>query len=106
MYIVTVFFKIHAAHWDSFLSAMHHNAQTSLAVEPGCRQFDVCEGEPGQFTVFLYEVYDTQADFAAHLAAPHFLQFNAETTAWVADKKVQTFTRAAAAPATQTHWER
>jgi quinol monooxygenase YgiN len=94
MYIVTVLFKIHAAHWDAFTKAMHHNAQTSLAVEPGCRQFDVCEGEPGLHTVFLYEVYDTQADFTAHLSAPHFLQFNAQTTAWVADKKVQTYMRA------------
>lgn len=94
MFVVTVLFKIHAAHWEAFTAAMHHNAQTSLAKEPGCRQFDVCEGESGQCTVFLYEVYDTQADFTAHLGAPHFLQFNAETTAWVADKKVQTFTRA------------
>jgi autoinducer 2-degrading protein len=93
MFIVTVLFKIHAAHWDAFMTAMHHNAQTSLAIEPGCRQFDVCEGEPGQCTVFLYEVYDTQADFTAHLDAAHFLQFNVETAAWVADKKVQTFTR-------------
>jgi quinol monooxygenase YgiN len=100
MYIVTVLFKIHAAHWDAFIAAMHHNAQTSLATEAGCRQFDVCEGEPGQCTVFLYEVYDTQADFAAHLAASHFLQFNAETAAWVADKKVQTFTRASTTVAT------
>ena len=93
MYVVTVLFTIHAAHWDAFLEAMHHNAQTSLAIEPGCRQFDVCEAEPGQCTVFLYEVYDTQADFAAHLAAPHFLQFNAQTTPWVVDKQVRTFTR-------------
>lgn len=94
MFVVTVLFKIHAAHWDAFTAAMHHNAQASLAIEPGCRQFDVCEGDPGQCTVFLYEVYDTQADFTAHLGAPHFLQFNAETAAWVADKKVQTYTRA------------
>ena len=93
MYIVTVLFKINAAHWDAFIASMCHNAQTSLAIEPGCRQFDVCEGEPGECTVFLYEVYDTQADFTAHLGAAHFLQFNAETAAWVADKRVQTFTR-------------
>ena len=93
MYIVTVLFTIHAAHWDAFIAAMRHNAQASLAIEPGCRQFDVCEGEPGTCTVFLYEVYDTPADFTAHLGTAHFLQFNADTAAWVADKKVQTFTR-------------
>ncbi len=93
MYIVTVLFTIHAAHWDAFMQAMHHNAQTALDLEPGCRQFDVCLGEPGQYRVFLYEVYDSQADFAAHLAAPHFLQFNTQTTPWVMDKQVRTFTR-------------
>jgi quinol monooxygenase YgiN len=93
MYVVTVLFSIHAAHWDSFTKAVHHNAQTSLAIEPGCRQFDVCVGEPEQYSVFLYEVYDRQADFAAHLSAPHFLQFSAQTTPWVMDKQVYTFTR-------------
>jgi (4S)-4-hydroxy-5-phosphonooxypentane-2,3-dione isomerase len=93
MHVVTVLFTIHEDHWNAFMVAMHHNARTSLAMEPGCRQFDVCEGAQGQYTVFLYEVYDTAEDFAAHLLAPHFLQFNAETAAWVADKKVQTFIR-------------
>jgi autoinducer 2-degrading protein len=92
MHIVTVLFTIHAPHWDEFLKAMLLNAQTSLALEAGCRQFDVCVGEPGQNTIFLYEVYDTQADFTAHLAAEHFLQFNALTAPWVADKQVRTFT--------------
>lgn len=94
MYVVTVLFSIHAAQWDSFIKAVQHNAQTSLAIEPGCRQFDVCVGESEQYSVFLYEVYNHQADFAAHLAAPHFLQFNAQTTPWVLDKQVLTFTRA------------
>ena len=94
MYVVTVLFTIHASHWDAFTKAMQHNAQTSLAIEPGCRQFDVCVGEPGQCNVFLYEVYTSLADFTAHLAAPHFLQFNAQTTPWVMDKQVRTFTRA------------
>lgn len=94
MYVVTVLFSIRAVHWDAFLKVVHHNAQTSLAIEAGCRQFDVCVGEPGQCHVFLYEVYDSQADFAAHLAAPHFLQFNAQITPWVVDKQIRTFTRA------------
>ena len=65
-----------------------------LQDEPGCRQFDVCESpaEPGK--VFLYEVYDSEADFQAHLAAPHFLQFNALTAPWVADKVVSVYRRA------------
>lgn len=72
MHIVTVLFTIHAAHWQAFKEAMHANAATSLATESGCRQFDVCEGLPGTYTIFLDEVYDAQADFKAHLNADHF----------------------------------
>jgi autoinducer 2-degrading protein len=94
MYVVTVTFKIHPEHWDAFHQAMHQNAQMSLAIEPGCRQFDVCEAEPDQFTIFLYEVYEAQSDFMAHLNAPHFVQFNKQTESWVVDKQVRTFARA------------
>ena len=93
MYIVTVLFKIHPSQHQNFMEAMHANAQTSLATESGCKQFDVCEGEPGDGVVFLYEVYDSKDDFTAHLVAPHFVQFNAKTTPWVAHKQVQTFYR-------------
>lgn len=101
MYVVTVLFTIHAAQWEAFKQAMLQNAQTSLAVEPGCRQFDVCFGDPGQWTIFLYEVYDSQSEFVTHLTTPHFLQFNAQTAPWVADKQIRTFTRAKQAEALQ-----
>ena len=67
MYVVTVSFSIHAAHYAAFMRAMVGNARTSLQDEPGCRQFDVCESpaEPGK--VFLYEVYNSEADFQATL---------------------------------------
>lgn len=70
-----------------------HLLSRTLAVESGCLQFDVCEGTQGEFQVFLYEIYRTPADFDAHLAQPHFLQFNALTSPWVIDKGVQIFTR-------------
>jgi (4S)-4-hydroxy-5-phosphonooxypentane-2,3-dione isomerase len=91
MYIVTVLFTIHEAHWVTFMQAMLKNAQTSLEVEKGCHQFDVCVAEPDAYTVFLYEVYESASDFEAHLKSPHFLQFNAQTADWVADKKVRAF---------------
>lgn len=94
MHVVTVVFTIHVAHYPAFMQAMVGNARTSLQDESGCRQFDVCESpvEPGK--VFLYEVYDSEADFQAHLAAPHFLAFNALTAPWVADKLVSVYRRA------------
>jgi autoinducer 2-degrading protein len=93
MYVVTVLFTIHREHWLAFKKAMHSNAQTSLESEPGCHQFDVCEGDPGSYTIFLYEVYATQNNFAEHLKAAHFLAFNALTAPWVVDKQIQIFSR-------------
>jgi (4S)-4-hydroxy-5-phosphonooxypentane-2,3-dione isomerase len=94
MYIVTVLFKIKPAHYREFIAAMASNARTSVAAESGCHQFDVCEGGDAQnHMVFLYEVYGSPADFQAHLATPHFLEFNALTAPWVQDKKVSTFAR-------------
>jgi (4S)-4-hydroxy-5-phosphonooxypentane-2,3-dione isomerase len=93
MYVVTVLFNIHKEHWQPFKKAMQTNAQTSLEVEPGCHQFDVCEGDPGSHSIFLYEVYATPNDFADHLKAAHFLAFNELTAPWVVDKQVRIFSR-------------
>jgi (4S)-4-hydroxy-5-phosphonooxypentane-2,3-dione isomerase len=94
MYIVTVLFKIHAAHYSEFVVAMTDNASTSLATEPGCHQFDVCEGGSAEHPeIFLYEAYASKEAFQAHLLMPHFVQFNALTTPWVQDKTVAMFQR-------------
>ncbi len=92
MFVVTVLFTIEPAHYADFMVAMRANARTSLEVEAGCRQFDVCEGEPADCLVFLYEVYDRSDDFSDHLHAAHFVQFSAQTSAWVKEKVVKTYT--------------
>lgn len=91
MHIVTVVFEVHAQHLRSFVDEVRRNAERSLAIEPGCRQFDVCTDSDG--AVFLYEAYDDPAAFAAHLAAPHFLAFDQLTRPWVRSKVVRSFTR-------------
>lgn len=98
MYIVTVLFTVRGANYGDFMAAMLRNAADSLATEPECLQFDVCErlgdaDSPGQKSVFLYEVYASQDAFTAHLTLPHFLHFNASTAHLVINKTVQVFTR-------------
>lgn len=93
MFVVTVLFSIKPAHVDEFMAAMLANASTSLQLEPGCRQFDVCQKGSDRTEVFLFEVYDSEADFARHLAAPHFLAFNEQTASWVQTKAVRTYQR-------------
>jgi (4S)-4-hydroxy-5-phosphonooxypentane-2,3-dione isomerase len=99
MHVITVLFNIHPVHHTEFMAAMIENAQTSLAAEPGCLVFDVCESRAdGTCHVFLYEVYATPADFQLHLAAAHFHQFNTRTAAWVIDKTVSVFQRLLPSP--------
>jgi quinol monooxygenase YgiN len=91
MYVVTVVFKVSAENADRFLKLMLANAEASRRTEPGCRQFDVCRdpSEPG--TVFLYEVYDDAAAFAAHNRSDHFQTFQAAVQDLVVAKTVSLY---------------
>jgi quinol monooxygenase YgiN len=90
-YVVTVVFRARPEHRDAFRTAMIENATASRTREPGCRQFDVCELPDA--TIFLYEIYDDEAAFKAHLAAEHYQRFNSTTTPWVAEKQVTLYQR-------------
>lgn len=91
MLIVAVTFVLHEQHRDAFLEAVLHNAKVSLEKEAGCLVFDVCANEDGS-EIFLYEQYvDNHSFDEVHLNAKHFLDFNAVTSAWVADKKVSRY---------------
>jgi quinol monooxygenase YgiN len=91
-YVVTVVFVARPEHRDDFRRAMIENATASRTREPGCRQFDVCESADGA-EIFLYEIYDDEAAFKAHLASPHYLQFNAKVTPWLDDKRIIKYQR-------------
>jgi autoinducer 2-degrading protein len=93
-FVVTVVFIAKPEHRDAFRAAMLENAHASRTLEPGCSQFDVCE-KPDGSEIFLYEIYDDEAAFKAHLATDHFKKFNAQTTPWVSDKRVVTYSRLA-----------
>ncbi|WP_068118635.1 putative quinol monooxygenase [Tropicimonas marinistellae] len=91
MYAVTVRFSIKPSHFAEFLLLMVHNARTSLALEPGCRQFDVCTDPDQPDRVFLYELYDDRAAFESHLQAEHFREFDAAVAPMIAEKSVDCF---------------
>ena len=91
MFAITVRFSIREGHETQFLDRVRIQARDSLAKEPGCHQFDVCHSA-GASSVFLYEIYDDEPAFAAHLASAHFLAFDAETRSWVAEKVVERWT--------------
>jgi len=91
-FVVTVLFVAKPEHRADFRREMIANAEASRTREPGCRQFDVCESADGK-DIFLYEIYDDEAAFKAHLATDHFRKFNATTAPWLADKHVVTYVR-------------
>jgi len=91
-FIVTVAFRVHPEHRAAFREAILENAAASVAREPGCSVFDVCEKADGA-EIFLYEVYADERAFKAHLATDHFKRFDALAAPWVADKRVLTYNR-------------
>lgn len=91
-YVITVVFRAKPEHRAAFREAMIENATASRTREPGCRQFDVCE-KPDGSEIFLYEIYDDEAAFKAHLATGHFVAFDAKVKPWVEQKVVLAYQR-------------
>lgn len=94
MYVVTVLFETPLVNADAFREAVLQQAQTSLRAEPDCHQFDVSERSDeseGTASFFLYEKYRTRDAFDAHLATPHFHDFDQRVSGWVSRKTVDTW---------------
>ncbi|MEO8751556.1 MAG: putative quinol monooxygenase [Casimicrobiaceae bacterium] len=90
-YVVTVLFDIAEPFTDRFHEAIRANARDSRTLEAGCLQFDVCVAPENPTRVFLYEVYDDEASFAAHARTEHFRRFDAAVRDWVRGKKVSVY---------------
>ena len=91
MYAVCVTFHLKTGAADRFGPLMRANAQTSLAQESGCLQFDVLTDAAKPDAVFLYELYTDRAAFDAHLASAHFRSFDAAVADMIANKDIQTW---------------
>ncbi|MEO0676101.1 MAG: putative quinol monooxygenase [Pseudomonadota bacterium] len=91
MFAVVVTFEIAASQMETFLKLVTENARASLAHEPGCHVFDVCTDPQRSGEVFLYELYDDEAAFAAHLKSPHFASFDSVIGEMVVAKDVRTY---------------
>ena len=74
---------------EAFMRLMTPNAAASLRDEPGCHQFDVCLDSTDDSRIFLYEVYEDDAAFAAHLASPHYAAFDTQSAGMILRKDVR-----------------
>jgi len=93
MYAIIVDFEIKPDRLAEFLPLMAENAAASMREEPGCQQFDVCQGPDTPHRIFLYEIYDDRAAFETHLASAHFRRFDAATREMVTAKTVRALNR-------------
>lgn len=75
--VVLVEFLVKPAFIGRFRDLIAANAKASLEREAGCKRFDVLFDpvEPRRFV--LYEIYDDEEAFAAHLASSHCQSFAA-----------------------------
>ena len=87
-YVITVDFEIAAAEFKRFLLLVRENAARSRKDEPGCRRFDVTVPRDKENHVFLYEIYDDEATFQAHLRTPHYKAFATAVKAMVTGRTI------------------
>ena len=93
MYVIVAEFTVVEERVSDFLDAIKINAGHSVAREPGCRQFDVCVDPAQGERVYLYEVYDDEPAFQAHIKTEHFHVFGRTVGEWVVDKTVTAYHR-------------
>ena len=89
MQALIVEFRIVMAFVEDFATAIGANATASLALEPGCRRFDVCRDPADPQVFFLFELYDDEAAIQAHLHSEHFRRMDRLTATWVEHKSIR-----------------
>ena len=91
-FVVIAEFDVKPDGLERFLELARDDASQSVAKEPGCHQFDVTMDQAAS-RVVLYEVYDDEAAFDAHLQTPHLATFRDAIEPLVTGRKVRRLTR-------------
>jgi len=82
MYVIIVPLQIKEGHKEEFVQALLEDAKASVENEPGCSRFDVIQDAGEANRVWLYEVYDDETAFEAHLQTPHLKKLQETTKGW------------------------
>ena len=86
--VILVEFLVKPEFVERFGGLIATNAKASVAREPGCQRFDVLLGPEEPRRVWLYEIYDDEAAFEAHLKSQHFKAFAAATDGQIERRSV------------------
>lgn len=92
-FVIIAEFDVRPDGLERFLELARDDASDSVAKEPGCHQFDVTVEHSEPNHVVLYEVYDDETAFNAHLQMPHLATFRAGSEPLVLGNKVRRLTR-------------
>jgi autoinducer 2-degrading protein len=95
-FVLTVEFEVKPENVERFHVLIAENARSSVANEPGCRQFDVTQAQDQPNRILLYEVYDDVAAFEAHTTMPHVAAFFAEARPMITSQTARRLDRVAA----------
>jgi autoinducer 2-degrading protein len=93
LFAITVAFDLVEGGAAEFDRLIRENATLSVSLEPDCLRFDILTPDARAHgpDVLLYEIYRDRAAFDLHLAADHYLAFDARSRHLVLKKTVMTF---------------
>ena len=74
-FVLIVNIEIKSDAVDRFMPIALANAKATRETERGCRQFDVLVDPQDPTKIAYYEVYESEAAFAAHQQTAHFKKY-------------------------------
>lgn len=93
VFVIIAEFEVKPDKLEQFLELAKTDARQSVAAEPGCHQFDVTLDREQPNRVVLYEVYENEPAFDAHLQTPHLEAFRAGIENLVVSRQVRRLAR-------------
>ena len=100
-FVLIVEFQVRPESLDKFNQLIAVNAKTSVAEEPGCRQFDVLHNQDDPCHIVLYEVYDSPAAFQDHMGRKHTQSFLSQAKELITKQTAYKLERTVAPPVKQ-----
>lgn len=86
MYIVLNIIRVKQQHLDEFVAGVRAHARRSNA-EPGCVHYAVLQDVDDPEVISLYEVFEDEAAFRAHLEYPHYRHWMTLSAGWRHDEE-------------------
>jgi autoinducer 2-degrading protein len=87
MYVVCVTVKVKPEFTDAFIQASELNHRGTTTTEPGNLRWDFLQAEDDPARFFIYEVYRTKDDFAAHQQTEHYKTWRATVADWMSEPR-------------------